>query len=114
MQLSPTQLAADENTSPQKLAKLAKQSIELARIIAQNPHVASELLIELAESKDRLVCQYVASNPNTTIEVLEKLGQEFPEAVTGNPIFNLLTLINPDSRFIHLSLARSSTTSSAM
>jgi hypothetical protein len=41
----------------------------------------------------------VASNPNTPIEILEWLGEDFPEAVTGNPIFNILLLENPHNRF---------------
>ncbi|OYD93003.1 hypothetical protein CDG76_20075 [Nostoc sp. 'Peltigera membranacea cyanobiont' 210A] len=53
----------------------------------------------------------VARNPNTPTEVLLKLGKEFPDAITANPIFNLLLLENPESHFVRLSLARSTTTS---
>lgn len=36
MNFTPEQLAADENTSPEELTKLAKQSVELATIVARN------------------------------------------------------------------------------
>ncbi len=57
------------------------------------------------------VREAVAKNPNAPTEVLLKLGKEFPDAITANPIFNLLLLENPESHFVRLSLARSTTTS---
>ena len=53
----------------------------------------------------------MANNPNTPVEILENLGEEFPDEITANPIFNLLLLENPESKFVLLSLARASTTS---
>ena len=85
-------------------------NLEQARQIAQNENTASELLAELANSEDCQVRKAVAANPNTPVKVLKKLGSEFPEEITNNPIFSLLLLEKPNSKFIRLSLARSSTT----
>nr|WP_322708649.1 hypothetical protein [Nostoc sp. ChiSLP03a]MDZ8209749.1 hypothetical protein [Nostoc sp. ChiSLP03a] len=69
------------------------------------------VLEELSLHPQPEVREAVAKNPNTPIEVLLKLGKEFPDAITANPIFNLLLLENPESHFVRLSLARSTTTS---
>ena len=81
---------------------------------AQDENTAPEILAELANSKDYLTRQYVASNPNTPIETLENLGEEFPDEIVANPIFDLLQLENSESKFIKsilLSLAKSPKTS---
>ncbi|MDJ0742260.1 MAG: hypothetical protein QNJ32_02740 [Xenococcaceae cyanobacterium MO_167.B27] len=70
----------------------------------------TDVLEELSKDEDAAIREAVAGNPNTPVEVLKNLSEEFPEAVTGNPVFDLLLLDNPDSEFIRLSLARSSTT----
>ncbi|MFN6537339.1 MAG: hypothetical protein RM021_013340 [Nostoc sp. EkiNYC01] len=69
------------------------------------------VLEELSSHPQPEVREAVARNPNTPTEVLLKLGKEFPDAITANPIFNLLLLENPESHFVRLSLARSTTTS---
>ncbi|MDZ8030455.1 hypothetical protein [Nostoc sp. DedSLP04] len=69
------------------------------------------VLEELSLHPQPEVHEAVAKNPNTPTEVLLKLGKEFPDAITANPIFNLLLLENPESHFVRLSLARSTTTS---
>ncbi|MDZ7966465.1 MAG: hypothetical protein RM368_16055 [Nostoc sp. DedSLP03] len=69
------------------------------------------VLEELSLHPQPEVREAVAKNPNTPTEVLLKLGKEFPDAITANPIFNLLLLENPESYFVRLSLARSTTTS---
>ena len=84
--------------------------IEEIRLQAQDENTAPEILAELANSEDRLTRQYVAGNPNTSIEILEMLSIEFPEAITANPIFYLLLLENSESKFLRLCLAKSSTT----
>ena len=84
--------------------------IQQARQLAQDETTTPELLIELARSEDYQTRKYVAINSNTPITTLEKLGAEFPEEITDNPILNLLLLEKPDSKFVRLSLARSSTT----
>ncbi|MEH2201584.1 hypothetical protein [Nostoc sp.] len=69
------------------------------------------VLEELSLHPQPEVREAVAQNPNTPTKVLLKLGKEFPDAITANPIFNLLFLENPESHFVRLSLARSTTTS---
>lgn len=71
------------------------------------------ILTELSNHENSKIRRAVASNPNTPIEVLEKLSKEFPEIVVANSICELLLLENPDSKFIQLTLARSSTTPKA-
>jgi len=78
---------------------------------AQNENTSPEILAKLAISKDKEIRRCIAGNPNTPVKTLEKLGAEFPGAIVNNPLFDLLLLENPESRFIILSLARSSTTS---
>jgi Leucine rich repeat variant len=84
---------------------------EVRVLVASADDTSTEALQKLSKDPDSEVRKAVASNPNTPIEILEKLGEEFPEIVIINPIFNLLLLEKPDSRFVRLSLARSSTTS---
>lgn len=79
---------------------------ELAVAELSNPTV----LTKLSKHKNRSIRRAVASNPYTPEQILEKLSQEFPEVVRANPIFDLLLLENPDSKFVKLTLARSSTT----
>ncbi|MEM6404238.1 MAG: hypothetical protein AAF757_29120, partial [Cyanobacteria bacterium P01_D01_bin.116] len=55
------QEAASENTSPQRLTKLAESDMEVARLVVKNP--------------------------NTPLELLLELGAEFPEELLANPIF---------------------------
>ena len=86
-------------------------TIEQIRLQAQDETTAPDILTQLASSEDKLIRQYVASNPNTPIKTLAKLGEEFPDEIVANPIFDLLFLENPESQFISVSLARSSTTS---
>lgn len=78
---------------------------------AQDENTPSEILVELAKSKDKEILRAIAGNPNTPVEVLETLGAEFPDTIVNNPIFDLLLLENPESKFVLLSLARASTTS---
>ena len=74
---------------------------------AQDATTPPEILRDLATHNSQQIRQYVASNPNTPVEILEKIGAEFPEEVVNNPIFELLRLENPESEFISLCLARS-------
>lgn len=82
---------------------------------AKNEDTSPKLLTQLASNKSKVVRQFVASNPNAPIGILRKLGQEFPEEVIANSIFNLLILEHfakhPKSLFVHaVMLARSSKT----
>ena len=78
---------------------------------AQDENTSPEILAKLAKRKDKEILRLVAGNPNTPVETLEKLGEEFSDAIVANPIFDLLLLENPENKFLLLSLARASTTS---
>jgi hypothetical protein len=122
-------VARNSNTSLNVLSVLAKDLDSFVRLdVARNPNTSLDILEEIIQqardentapeilTKLSYSCNYqirrqVALNPNTPVETLEKLGIEFPEEITNNPIFNLLLLEEPDSEFIQVSLARSSTTS---
>ncbi len=96
MQFSLEQQASDENTPPDRLWVLAKQSIELQRLVAKNPSAHPELLRELAYSDNKGICEGVVSNPNTPIDALLKLAELFPQQFLANPVFPLLLLENPN------------------
>ncbi|MCL1475589.1 DUF2336 domain-containing protein [Argonema antarcticum] len=85
--------------------------LEVKKAIAVALDTPADVLQQLSRDTDASVRSLVASNPNTPTEILLKLGEEFPELITVNPIFNMLLLENPESSFVRLSLARSSTTS---
>ncbi len=93
---TPKQEAASENTSQVRLEELARTSTELARIVAKNYSAAPELLQELGSSSDDTTRKGVASNPNTSTDVLLKLGAQFPGQLLENPVFPLLLLENPN------------------
>jgi hypothetical protein len=99
--LTPEQQAADEATPVETLREFAQQSVELAQIVARNSCAAPELLRELASSPDQEVRCGVAANPNVPVEVLFKLGEEFPKRLLENPVWSLLLLENPNL-FDHL------------
>lgn len=69
------QEAVDEGTSGDRLRELAKISIELARLVANNPSAPSELLQNLVNTKDIFTLQNIAANLNTPPEVLAGLKQ---------------------------------------
>ncbi|MGL5879646.1 MAG: hypothetical protein ACRC2V_17975, partial [Xenococcaceae cyanobacterium] len=70
-ELTPEQLAADENTSP-------------------------EILRELASSSDPLVLENLVMNSNIPPDILVKLAPEFPRQLFKNPAIDLLLLEIPD------------------
>lgn len=78
--------------------------------IASNPSSPPSLLTELSNHCDLEIRSLVASNPNTPQDILMQLGDEFPDEIIKNPVFNLLTIEEPNSRFVRLSLARSTKT----
>ncbi|MBE9115127.1 hypothetical protein IQ249_04360 [Lusitaniella coriacea LEGE 07157] len=90
------QEASNEQTPPQRLAQLASISIEFARLVAQNPTAPVDLLAKLSKSDDKLTRQSVTANPNTRIEILLRLGREFPKEFLENPVFLLICLENPN------------------
>ncbi len=96
MHITPEQQASDENTPCDRLWVLAKQSIELGRLVAKNPSADPELLRELTVSNDKVICEGVAGNPNTPTDVLLNLAELFPQQLLLNPVFLLLLLENPN------------------
>ncbi|MEM7595366.1 MAG: hypothetical protein AAF383_28365 [Cyanobacteria bacterium P01_A01_bin.83] len=78
---------------------------------AEDENTSPEILAKLAKSRKKNIRCCVAGNLNTPVGILEKLGEKFPDVVVANPIFSLLLLENPESKFVLVSLARASTTS---
>ena len=95
---TPKQQAANLHTPPEQLRNLAKESIELARIVAKNPSADPELLQELAVSPDLAICKGVAANPNTPANVLFNLAIGFPKQLLANPVFPQIIQQNPNWR----------------
>ncbi|MBD2200272.1 MULTISPECIES: hypothetical protein [Calothrix] len=77
------------------MEEFIKLSNQVAIAAANNIDTTPELLTELARHKDIQVRQAVASNPNTPIDVLFQLAEEFPIEFIKNPILPLLHLENP-------------------
>ncbi len=86
----------NENTTGERLQELAQKSMELARLVADNPITPPELLKNMARRRDKTILANLTANPNTPTEVLFKLGKRFPEHFLKNPIFSLLLLENPN------------------
>ena len=92
------------------MTNYTNQKLEVRKQLAKAEDTTPDILAALSKDSDAEVRLLVASNPSTPVNVLQHLGEEFPDAITDNPIFNLLLLENLDTYFIKLSLARSSTT----
>lgn len=90
------QEAADETTTGDRLRELAQQSIELARLVANNFSAPADLLQELSDRADSTIRKHVTANPNTPTEVLLKLCPEFPQQFLQNIALPLLLLENPN------------------
>ena len=93
---SPKIEAADPSTTPERLTELADQSVELARLVAQNPSAPEQLLIKLSRSHDVSIRRSLAGNPSTPLDVLHSVGKKFPKELLKNPALNLLLLENPN------------------
>ncbi|MDZ8139196.1 MAG: hypothetical protein RM049_28595 [Nostoc sp. DedQUE04] len=70
------------------------KNVTQAQLLAAEPSTDPELLRELALSTDKITRQSVAGNPNTPVDVLLRLGAEFPSQLLDNPVFPLLLLEN--------------------
>lgn len=68
----------DPNTSPEARRKLAEAD-----------DTPADILEELSKDSDRTTLALVASNPNTPMEVLARLGVDFADEITANPTFKL-------------------------
>ncbi|MBD2195963.1 MULTISPECIES: variant leucine-rich repeat-containing protein [Calothrix] len=90
------QEAANENTPSERLRELAKLSIELARIVAQNPGTDADILHELGSYADAKVRQNLLMNPNIPPSRLMFLAKLFPRHLFRNPAIDLLILENPN------------------
>jgi hypothetical protein len=89
------QEAANENTPSERLRELAKTSIELARIVAQNPAADADILQELGSYSDPIVRQNLVMNPNIPLSLLMVLAKQFPRHLFRNPAIDLLVLESP-------------------
>ncbi len=88
--------ATNEQTPPERLSELAQINPTLAGLVANNPNATPELLRELADNEENFLRKNVAANPNAPMEVLWKLGEEFPQEVLENAVLPLLLLENPN------------------
>ncbi len=64
--------------------------------IAANPATDPKILKRLSKSGVDCLLEAVAGNPNTPIQVLWKLIKSFPHQVVNNPVFDLITLTDPN------------------
>ena len=90
--------AADQESTPNQLCKLAAQSPELARIIAANPAIDASVVEVLKKQKDPKVNRALAANPGTPMSDLLELGERYTSEFVQNPIFDLALAADP--RFI--------------
>ncbi|BAZ13362.1 hypothetical protein NIES4071_52010 [Calothrix sp. NIES-4071] len=86
----------DEKTPPQFVNTSLANTLEQARVAAEDVSTDPELLQELARSQDKATRRAVAANPNTPADTLLRLGAEFPMQLVENPVFSLLLLENPN------------------
>jgi hypothetical protein len=63
--------------------------------VAANPNTKPQILRKLATAAEWELRQLVAGNPNTPIDLLWQLGIDFPEVILSNPIFELLQIEQP-------------------
>jgi len=64
---------------------------------ASDPTTPPDVLANLARSEDASVRRAVAENPNTPLEVLNRLWDKFPSAMLANPIIPFWELTEPAS-----------------
>ncbi|MEH1934599.1 MAG: hypothetical protein V7L14_12940 [Nostoc sp.] len=84
----------DDTTPSQHSITGLIKNVTQAQLVAADPSTDPELLGELALSTDQKTRQSVAGNPNTPVDVLLRLGAEFPSQLLDNPVFPLLLLEN--------------------
>jgi hypothetical protein len=75
---------------------MSSQTDAERRLIAADPSTDPEILRKLEYSSDPAIREAVTLNPNTPVEVLLRLGAEFPAQFLDNPLFPLLLLENPN------------------
>jgi predicted DNA-binding WGR domain protein len=89
-------IASSIDTPSVKLKELAKESIDLARLVAANTGASEELLLELARHSDEGVRRRIASNPSAPAKAAMDAGSQFPEDLLNNPSFDLYILAEPN------------------
>ena len=89
--------SSTEHLSTINVAKnvLKKRAIQQKETQARDENTSPETLAELAKNEYYQTRKYVASNPNTPLNILESLAREFPAEIMTNPILELLILDNP-------------------
>lgn len=92
---SPKAEAADPATTPERLAELAAQAVELARVVAKNAAAPEALLTELSHSADAATRRALVTNPATPLNVLHEIAKQFPEELLDNPALDVFLLENP-------------------
>ncbi|MGG6270803.1 hypothetical protein ACQ4M3_40300 [Leptolyngbya sp. AN03gr2] len=92
------------------MSEFLNPEFEARFTLAQAETTPPEVLAKLAIDNHAKIRRAVALNPSTPIESLLKLGEEFPNEIIENPVFFLLLLEDPESQFVRISLARSTTT----
>ena len=85
-------------------------SAETRRNLAEDYDTPAEILEQLSKDSDFSIRALVASNPNTPTEVLTLLDRDFATEITTNPVFSLLMLEDPSSKFVRRCLASSAMT----
>jgi len=87
--------AADQESTPNQLCKLAGQSPALARIVAANPAIDASVVELLKKQKDPKVNRALAANPGTPMSDLLELGERYTSEFVQNPIFDLALAADP-------------------
>ena len=87
--------AADQESTPNQLCKLAGQSPALARVVAANPAIDASVVELLKKQKDPKVNRALAANPGTPMSDLLKLGKRYTSEFVQNPIFDLALAADP-------------------
>jgi pentose-5-phosphate-3-epimerase len=88
--------ATSPETSADRFRALVQEGADFASLVAANEACPPDLLRTLAEHKDAKVRQRVVANPQTPVEVVAKLGSQFPEQLLDNPAFDTYLLERPD------------------
>lgn len=78
-----------------ELESLVGISVEIDRLIASSKRAGADTLKKLSHSSDDLTRECVTGNPNTPLETLNNLADEYPRAFLLNPAFDLMILENP-------------------